>query len=298
VSEQPRPHHQQPTLAGQVARELAELTVDLRAALEWEQAGGALVWPETPAAEATLPELVIFRPEAPTRPPPTSSRPAARALAASARAATTPEPVSPPRPEPVLPPAPPGAQPADAGTLDELRAILGDCRRCKLADGRTRIVFGQGNPQADLLIVGEGPGYHEDQQGLAFVGPAGELLTRILQAIGFTRDDVYICNVVKCRPPGNRDPQDDEVAACRPFLERQVELVQPRVILALGRIAAGALLARRGASIASLRGKFHEFHGVPLLVTYHPAALLRDGSLKRPVWEDVQQVRDRLASAG
>jgi DNA polymerase len=293
-----RPLHQQPTLVGSVARELAELTADLRAAVEWEQTGGALGWPETPGPAVGLPELVVFRPETSPRAgaaaaiAPRPARPTGGA--ADVPAAATPAAA----PAPAFAPMPPGAEAADATTLDELRAVLGDCQRCKLAAARTRLVFGQGNPDADLLLVGEAPGYHEDQQGLAFVGPAGELLTRILQAIGFAREDVYICNAVKCRPPGNRDPLDDEVAVCRPFLARQVELVRPRVILALGRIAARALLERPGASIASLRGRFYEFQGVPLRVTYHPAALLRDGSLKRPVWEDVQHVRNRLTTTG
>jgi DNA polymerase len=146
------------------------------------------------------------------------------------------------------------------------------------------------------MFIGEGPGAEEDRQGLPFVGRAGELLTKIIQAIGRTRDEVYIANIVKCRPPGNRDPQPDEVAACRPYLEEQIALVAPRVIVALGRIAAQTLLGT-DAPIGRLRGRWFTVLGVPTMVTYHPAALLRNPALKRPTWEDMQQVRDRLQGA-
>lgn len=167
------------------------------------------------------------------------------------------------------------------------------CTRCALAEGRKTVVFGSGSSDADLMFIGEGPGAEEDRQGLPFVGPAGELLTRIIRAIDLTRDEVYIANIVKCRPPRNRDPLPDEVAACRPWLEAQIRLVQPRVIVALGRVAAQALLGEE-APIGKLRGHWHSAHGVPVMPTYHPAALLRSSSLKRPVWEDMQQVRERL----
>jgi uracil-DNA glycosylase len=181
----------------------------------------------------------------------------------------------------------------------ELAALAGaaeGCTRCRLCEGRTRVVFGAGNPAADLMFIGEGPGAEEDRQGLPFVGAAGELLTRIIQAIEMTRDDVYIANVVKCRPPGNRDPQPDEVAACRGYLERQIELVRPQVIVALGRIAAQTLLGN-DSPIGRMRGQWFRVHGVPTMVTYHPAALLRNAALKRPTWEDLQQVRDFLRTA-
>lgn len=167
------------------------------------------------------------------------------------------------------------------------------CTRCALAEGRKTVVFGSGNPDADLMFIGEGPGAEEDRRGLPFVGPAGELLTRIIQAIDLTRDEVYIANIVKCRPPRNRDPLPDEVAACRPWLEAQIHLVRPRVIVALGRVAAQALLGEE-TPIGKLRGRWHSAHGVPVMPTYHPAALLRSGNLKRPVWEDMQRVRERL----
>jgi uracil-DNA glycosylase family 4 len=183
-----------------------------------------------------------------------------------------------------------------AAALAALGASTEGCTRCRLAEGRHKVVFGSGNPNADLMFIGEAPGAEEDRQGLPFVGAAGELLTRIIQAMEMTRDEVYIANVVKCRPPGNRDPQPDEVAACRGFLERQVALVRPRVIVALGRIAAQALLGT-DSPIGQMRGRWYTIQGVPAMVTYHPAALLRNPALKRPTWEDLQQVRDRLREA-
>jgi DNA polymerase len=158
------------------------------------------------------------------------------------------------------------------------------------------VVFGSGDPDADLMFIGEGPGAEEDKQGLPFVGRAGELLTKIVEAIEMRRDGVYIANIVKCRPPGNRDPQPDEVAACRGFLERQIDLVRPRIVVALGRIAAQTLLGTE-TPIGRLRGQWYTVRGVPMMVTYHPAALLRNPALKRPTWEDMQQVRDRLRGA-
>jgi DNA polymerase len=155
-------------------------------------------------------------------------------------------------------------------------------------------VFGSGNPDADLMFIGEGPGAEEDRRGLPFVGPAGELLTRIIRAIDLAREDVYIANIVKCRPPRNRDPEPEEVAACRGYLESQIELVRPRLIVALGRVAAQTLLGN-DQPLGRMRGQWHQVLGVPTMVTYHPAALLRNASLKRPVWEDMQRVRDRLA---
>ncbi len=184
---------------------------------------------------------------------------------------------------------------ARAAELAALAQSVAGCTRCRLCEGRKTVVFGSGNPDADLLLIGEGPGAEEDRQGLPFVGPAGELLTRILQAIELKRDEVYIANVVKCRPPGNRDPQPDEVAACRAYLERQIELIQPRIIVALGKVAAQALLGTE-SPIGQMRGRWYQVRGVPAMVTYHPAALLRNQALKRPTWEDMQQVRDRLRS--
>jgi uracil-DNA glycosylase len=177
--------------------------------------------------------------------------------------------------------------------LASLSATVAACTRCRLCQGRQRTVFGSGPAGAELMFIGEGPGAEEDRQGLPFVGRAGELLTRIVQAIGRRRDEVYIANIVKCRPPGNRDPQPDEVAACRAYLERQIALVGPKVIVALGRIAAQTLLGN-DTPIGRMRGQWFRVLGVPTMVTYHPAALLRNPALKRPTWEDMQQVRDRL----
>jgi len=182
-----------------------------------------------------------------------------------------------------------------AAELAALSQTVAGCTRCRLCEGRKSVVFGSGNPDADLMLIGEGPGAEEDRQGLPFVGAAGELLTRILQAIEMQRQEVYIANVVKCRPPGNRDPQPDEVSACRAYLERQIELVQPRILVALGRISAQTLLGTE-SPIGQMRGRWFQVKGVPTMVTYHPAALLRNPALKRPTWEDMQQVRDRLRS--
>jgi DNA polymerase len=227
-----------------------------------------------------------------------------------APAAPRPAATSAPRPAPPAPP-PAGAPPriqaptsdlfvspglAAAATLEALRAHIGDCRRCKLAPHRTNLVFGVGNPAARLVFVGEGPGHDEDLKGEPFVGRAGQLLTEIItKGMKLQRADVYIANVVKCRPPGNRDPQPDEIAACRSYLERQIALVRPRVIVALGRVAAQTLLGN-DAPIGRMRGQWFRVQGVPTMVTYHPAALLRNSALKRPTWEDMQQVRDLLRS--
>ena len=181
-----------------------------------------------------------------------------------------------------------------APTLEGLREVLGDCRRCKLCKGRTNIVFGAGNPDARLMFVGEGPGEDEDRQGIPFVGKAGELLTRIItNAMGLERDDVYIANVVKCRPPNNRNPEPDEIVACEPFLRRQVELVRPEVIVSLGNFATSALLGDR-TPISRRRGHWHEFSGTALMPTFHPAYLLRNPSDKGLVWADIKLVMERL----
>ncbi|HVR97835.1 MAG TPA: uracil-DNA glycosylase [Thermoanaerobaculia bacterium] len=206
-----------------------------------------------------------------------------------------------PQPETAAPVSMPPVLPAETGgdavaRLTELAALAATaegCTRCRLSEGRHKVVFGSGNPDADLMLIGEGPGAEEDRQGLPFVGAAGELLTRMIQAIEMSRDDLYIANVVKCRPPGNRDPQPDEVAACRGYLERQIALVQPKVIVALGKVAAQTLLGTE-SPIGQMRGRWYRIQGVPAMVTYHPAALLRNPALKRATWEDLQQVRDRL----
>jgi DNA polymerase len=184
--------------------------------------------------------------------------------------------------------------------MDELRARYErDAPHEKFATPHqyTNLVWGDGDVTARLMFIGEGPGAEEDRQGLPFVGPAGALLTRIIKAIDLERDEVYIANIVKCRPPRNRDPQPDEVAACRGYLERQIDLVQPRVIVALGRVAAQTLLGR-DAPLGRMRGEWYEVRGVATRVTYHPAALLRNSGYRAPTWEDMQAVRDRLAAGG
>ncbi len=180
--------------------------------------------------------------------------------------------------------------------LAALAEQVAGCRQCKLCTTRAQTVFASGDPRARLMVIGEGPGAEEDRQGLPFVGAAGELLNKILAAIGLARDQVYVANIVKCRPPGNRDPEADEVRACRGYLEQQIDLVQPEVLVVLGRVAAQVLLGT-DASLSRLRGDWHAIRGIPVRVTYHPAALLRNSAWKRPTWEDMQLVRDRLQAA-
>ena len=176
----------------------------------------------------------------------------------------------------------------------KLAADLDGCTRCKLSAGRTNIVISRGNPKADLMFIGEGPGRDEDRQGKPFVGRAGQLLDKIIAAMGFGRDEVYIANIVKCRPPQNRNPEEDEVETCLPFLHRQIALVQPKVICLLGSVALRALLGNE-ERISRVRGKFLEYRGVPTLPTYHPAFLLRNPNMKRAVWEDVQKISAKLS---
>jgi DNA polymerase len=184
-----------------------------------------------------------------------------------------------------------------AEALVAVRTEIGDCTRCKLhALGRTQIVFGVGNPDADLMFVGEAPGGDEDIQGIPFVGRAGQLLTKIVEAIGLTRDEVYIANVIKCRPPGNRNPEPDEVAMCEPFLFEQIDIIKPKVIVALGKFGAQTLL-RTLDPISRLRGRVYDYRGAKLIPTFHPAYLLRNPASKREVWEDMKLVRRLLAES-
>ncbi|MBW6510723.1 MAG: uracil-DNA glycosylase [Desulfuromonadaceae bacterium] len=200
-------------------------------------------------------------------------------------------------------PCPPGESishngvPCRQETLEEITVELGDCQRCPLCEKRTRLVFGVGDPNARLVFVGEGPGREEDQRGEPFVGEAGQLLDRIIAAIGLSRAEVYICNVVKCRPPGNRDPHPEEIATCEVFLRRQLAAIQPEMIVALGKFAAQSLL-RKTIPISQLRGHWEEYAGIPLMPTFHPAYLLRNPSSKREVWEDMKQVIRRLRENG
>jgi DNA polymerase len=182
-------------------------------------------------------------------------------------------------------------------TLTVVRDELGDCTRCKLSGGRRNIVFGVGNPQADLVFVGEAPGADEDMRGEPFVGVAGQLLDRMIGAMGFDRKDVYICNVIKCRPPYNRNPEPDEVAACEPFLKQQLAALKPRMIVALGKFAAQSL-CRSQTPISRLRGNFHSYEGIQVMPTFHPAFLLRTPEAKRHAWADLQAVLAALARMG
>lgn len=188
---------------------------------------------------------------------------------------------------------PPPVQLARKELLDELMREARECRRCALARTRTNLVFGAGSPEAELMFIGEAPGYHEDMQGIPFVGRAGQLLTRIIQAIGLRREDVYIANILKCRPPQNRNPSAEETINCYPFLARQIEIIGPKVIVALGGVA-GKKLLKTDLPTGRLRGQFRDFRGTRLIVTYHPAYLLRNPADKSKTWEDMKKVRNYL----
>lgn len=180
-------------------------------------------------------------------------------------------------------------------TLAEVRAELGDCRRCKLARSRTHLVFGDGSPGAALMFIGEGPGEEEDLKGLPFVGAAGQLLNNLLNRLGLKREEVYIANVVKCRPPGNREPEADETTACLPFLKKQINAVRPRVLVTLGRVATQALLDTQ-APLTRLRGQWQRYRQIPVMPTFHPSYLLRFPRERHKTWEDMQRVMELLAS--
>jgi len=236
-------------------------------------------------------------------PPETSSHPATPPAAAPVRrpaGAVTHAPeqtaadTAAPRP-PVVPAGENPAQPLP-DDLATLRTVALACRKCALCDTRTQVVFGVGHPQASLMFVGEAPGFDEDRQGEPFVGAAGQLLTRIIEAIHLRREEVYIANILKCRPPNNRNPLPDEIALCRPYLDRQIELIRPRIICALGKFAAQTLLAS-DTPISRLRGRFHDYRGTPVMPTFHPAYLLRNPGAKREVWHDMQQIQAALAAS-
>ena len=264
------------------------------------QAMGLRLWTppgEAPAVAAdALPAQIV--------PPPASAPPAAPALAAPAVAPVAAPIAVAPRPAVPVALAPPAATPADALDWPALRAAVAGCRACGLCETRRQTVFGTGHPQAHCMVVGEAPGEQEDAQGEPFVGAAGQLLDRMLAALGLGRGDgtasgspaqqVFIANTLKCRPPRNRNPSPEELAACRPFLQRQVALVQPRVILAMGRFAVQSLLDS-DAPIGRLRGTVHRWHGVPLVVTYHPAYLLRQPADKAKAWDDLCLAAELLA---
>ncbi len=202
------------------------------------------------------------------------------------------QPTPAPAPVAVAAPPPPAALVAadsEQKTLDEVRRDLGDCTRCGLCSDRRNLVFGVGNPRAQLLFIGEAPGTEEDSQGVPFVGEAGQLLTKMIEAMGFSRDEVYLTNVVKCRPPDNRKPGPQEVHACEPFLRAQIAAIQPKVIVALGAFATQTLL-RDATKISQVRGTWREYAGIPLMPTFHPAYLLKNTAHKKSAWSDLQQV--------
>ena len=222
--------------------------------------------------------------------------PRTRAAEPAPTAVTGPEPMA-PKKKPTSAPAVAAAPTTSAAekwqkdaTLDALNRHICECTKCRLGATRTKFVFGVGNPNADVMVIGEAPGADEDKQGEPFVGRAGQLLNKILEAINFKREEVYIANILKCRPPENRRPHPDEVEQCEPYLWKQIELIRPKFILALGLTAAQTLL-KTTESLTQLRASVHDYHGVPLYVTYHPAALLRNPEWKRPTWEDVQKLR-------
>jgi uracil-DNA glycosylase len=212
---------------------------------------------------------------------------------AAAEAATAPARTAPSGAPLAMPPI--AGDPGGLTDLPGVRGWVGDCQRCKLAGGRKNIVFGQGNPNAALMFVGEAPGADEDEQGLAFVGRAGQLLTDIIEkGLKMPRADVFIANVLKCRPPGNRNPEPDEILSCQPFLEKQIELIRPRVLVGLGKFA-GQWLLKTTEPISRIRGRVGDYHGIKVVPTYHPAFLLRTPSAKKDVWEDMKLVRSLLA---
>lgn len=247
----------------------------LRAYIEFQQTTGITGFPRAAASEAR-PATVTVKAQ-PAAPPPTV-KVAAAAVGASDLFIS------------------PGV--AGAATLEALRAEIGDCQRCKLCRARTNIVFGVGNPKAELMFVGEGPGRDEDLQAEPFVGRAGKLLTEIItKGMKLRREDIYIANVVKCRPPENRNPEPDEIKACRPFLERQIELIAPKVLVALGTFAAQTMLDVR-TPISRLRGQWYDYNGIKLMPTLHPAYLLRNPNDKRLVWNDIKMVMQELGLSG
>jgi DNA polymerase len=268
--------------AGEVARHLSWL----RDAGVREVPAPVAERPVRPVAAARAAEAANAGPVEPPPPRPASLRPEAPALRPPPPSAATTTPAA-------TPVAPAAGKGTGSPALLAIRDELGDCRRCKLHGGRTTLVFGVGDPRAELMFVGEGPGADEDLQGEPFVGKAGQLLTKMIEAMGYRREQVYIANVVKCRPPGNRNPEPDEILACEPFLKRQIEAVGPRVIVALGKFAAHTLL-RSEVPITRLRGTWGEYQGVRLMPTFHPAYLLRSPQEKVKAWEDLKQVMAAL----
>jgi DNA polymerase len=256
--------------------ELLHLTRQLKQYASWLEQGGVA---GVPPAPVVAPAPVAQKaPVAAAKPAPAAARP-------SAPSVETAMPVE----------APPRA--AGGLTLPQVREELGDCTRCKLHPQRKNIVFGVGNPEASLVFVGEAPGAEEDKQGEPFVGAAGQLLDKMILAMGLSRQEVYICNILKCRPPGNRNPEPDEIEQCEPFLKKQLAAIRPRMIVCLGKFAAQCLL-RSDAPISRLRGQWKSYEGIPLMPTFHPAYLLRNPSSKREVWADLQLVMAEMDRLG
>ena len=298
------------------AEALAEVLADVRRYLGWHRdvageelhasmdgalgAIAAAMSVEVTVEGSSNPPVVVEYAEVATE---VALQPVSAPVAAPARVGASALPAVPPARSRVAEPSRTSRGPAvapgsgEAPRLEEVRRALGDCQRCKLCSGRKNIVFGVGNPKAKLVFVGEGPGAEEDNQGIPFVGAAGQLLTKMIAAMGYTRDEVYICNVVKCRPPGNRNPEPDEIAACQPFLEAQLNAIRPSVIVTLGKFAAQTLL-RTDTPITRLRGQWREYVGIPLMPTFHPAYLLRNPAEKKSAWTDLQAVMTRFPKAG
>lgn len=290
--------------------ELLQILGETRRHLDWlEDAGVRVLRRDSSGAARAAPAPSSSRgAPAPQRPAaaPLADRPAAapspaapptaapRAAPSPAAPAVRPVPQAPSSPAPAAPAArAPAAPSSRAEALRLIREDLGECRRCGLCSGRSNIVFGQGHPEAEVVFLGEGPGQDEDLSGLAFVGRAGELLTRMIEAMGFSREQVYICNIVKCRPPGNRKPEPPEVEACRPFVERQILAIRPQVVVALGATAAQSLL-RVDTPISRLRNNWNDWNGIPVMPTFHPSYLLRAPQEKAKAWEDLKLVLARL----
>lgn len=270
--------------------EVAAIAKELARHARWAQAIGERELPTSPPIPTKAPA------SPPAEPPP--RRTPVGGPDASPRRAPAPQPRQGPAAAPAArarpaPPADPRLYGVGSPALAAIRDEVGDCQRCALCRSRRTLVFGTGNPKARLVFVGEGPGAEEDAQGIPFVGAAGQLLTRMIGAMGLRREDVYICNVVKCRPPGNRNPEPTEVAACEPFLQAQLRAIEPEVVVALGKFAAQVLL-REETPISRLRGNWYEYEGIALMPTFHPAYLLRNEREKAKAWHDLQLVMARL----
>lgn len=254
--------------------EALDLALELRRHLAWQESDGTRVLLKEPGQLTKTQAPAAVAPKA-------APAPQAKPAAAPSKGAA--------------PKVPQSSVVIRGETLDEIRTELGECTRCKLCKGRKQIVFGSGNPRAELVFVGEAPGEEEDKQGVPFVGAAGQLLTKMIEAMKFSRDTVYICNVVKCRPPNNRNPEPDEIESCEPFLRAQLRVIKPKVIVALGKFAAQTLL-REDTAITRLRGQWRKYEGIDLMPTFHPAYLLRSPEEKKKTWMDLQEVMKRLGS--